>query len=167
MKCGEDITKHNLEGNSNLPTKNTKINYKLFKMSLRLSNQQRKCWRMMQKKMYLVYERWKLAKSEQYQGKRKLRRRLTCMAILWISSLVKYLTSLFFHSISVSKLCGLFLCRKSKPRTEKLTTAKKECSNLAEKLKNWPRVDFLPFSSNLKSIMWNWYKQDKGPTQQS
>ena len=63
------------------------------------------------------------------------------MASLGISSLVKYLTSLFFHSIRVTKLCGLFLCRKSKPRTEKLTKIKKECSNLAEKLiKSWPRV---------------------------
>jgi len=35
------------------------------------------------------------------------------MASLGISSLVKYLTSLFFHSISVTKLCGLFLRRKS------------------------------------------------------
>jgi len=76
------------------------------------------------------------AKSEQYEGKRKLRQRLTCMASLGISSLVKYLTSLFFHSISVTKLCGLFLCRKSKPRTEKLTKTKKECSNLVEKLTN-------------------------------
>jgi len=42
-KCGEDITKQILEGNSNLPTENTKINYKLVKMSLRLSNQQSKC----------------------------------------------------------------------------------------------------------------------------
>jgi len=89
------------------------------------------------------------------------------MASLWISSLVKYLTSLFFHSISVTKFCGLFLSRKSKPRTEKLTKTKKECSNLAEKLKTWPRVDFLPLSSNLKSIVRNWYKQDQGPTQQS
>jgi len=89
------------------------------------------------------------------------------MASLWISSLVKYLTSLFFHSISVTRLCGLFLCRKSKPRTEKLKKTKKECSNLAEKLKIWARVDFLPFSSNMKSIMRNWYKQDQGPTQQS
>jgi len=77
------------------------------------------------------------------------------MASLGISSLVKYLTSLFFHSISVTKLCGLFLCRKSKQRTEKLTKTKKECSNLAEKLKSWPRFDFLPFYSNLKSIMRN------------
>jgi len=89
------------------------------------------------------------------------------MGSLWISSLVKYLTSLFFQSISVTKLCGLFLCRKIKPRTEKLTKTKKECSNLAEKLQSWPRVDFLPFSSNLKSIMQNWYKQDQGPSQQS
>jgi len=89
------------------------------------------------------------------------------MASLWISSLVKYLTSLFFHSISVTKLCGLFLWRKSKSRTEKLTKTKKECSNLAEKLKSWQRVDFLPFSSNLKSIMRNWYEQDQGPNQQS
>jgi len=74
------------------------------------------------------------AKSEQYEGKRKLRRRLTCMASLGISSLVNYLPSLFFHSISVTKLCGLFLCRKSKPRIEKLTKTKKECINLAEKL---------------------------------
>jgi len=55
------------------------------------------------------------------------------MASLRISSLVKYLTSLFFHSITVTKLCGLFLCRKSKPRKEKLTKTKKDCSNLAEK----------------------------------
>jgi len=89
------------------------------------------------------------------------------MASLWISSLVKYLTSLFFYSISVTKLGGLFLSRKSKSRTAKLTKTKKECSNLAEKLKSWLRVDFLPFSSNLKSIMQNWYKQDQGPTQQS
>ena len=89
------------------------------------------------------------------------------MASLWISSLVKYLTSLFFHSTSVNKLCGLFLCRKSKPRTEKLTKTKNECNNLAEKLKSWPRIDFLPFSSNMKYIMWNCYKQDQGPTQQS
>jgi len=90
------------------------------------------------------------------------------MASLWISSLVKYVTSLFFHSISVTKLCGLFLCRKNKLRTEKLTKTKKECSNLAENLtKSWPRVDFLPISSNLKSIMRNWYKQDQEPTQQS
>ena len=90
------------------------------------------------------------------------------MASLWISSLVKYLTSLFFHSISVTKLCGLFLSRKSKPRTQKLRKTKKEYSNLGEKLtKNWPTVDFFPFSSNLKSIMRNWYKQDQGPTQQS
>jgi len=34
------------------------------------------------KNLYLVYERWKQAKSELYQGKRKLRRRLTCMASL-------------------------------------------------------------------------------------
>jgi len=47
-KYGEDITKQNLEGNSNLPTENTKINYKLLKMSLRLYNQQRKCRGMMQ-----------------------------------------------------------------------------------------------------------------------
>ena len=89
------------------------------------------------------------------------------MASLLISSLVKYLTSLFFNSISVTKLFRLFLCRKSKPKTENLTKTKKECSNLAEKLKSWPRVDSLPFSSNLKSIMQNWYKQDQGPTQQS
>jgi len=89
------------------------------------------------------------------------------MANLGICSPVKYLTSLFFHWISVTKLCGLFLCRKSKPRKEKLIKTKKECSNLAEKLKSWPRVDFFPFSSNLKSIMRNWYKQDQGPTQQS
>jgi len=90
------------------------------------------------------------------------------MASLWISSLVKYLTSVFFYSISVTKLCVLFLCRKSKPRTEKQTKTKKECSNLAEKLtKSWPRVNFLPFSSNMKSIMRDWYKQDQGPTQQS
>jgi len=55
------------------------------------------------------------------------------MASLGISSLVKFLTSLFFHSIRVTKLCGLFLCRKSKPGTKKLTKTKKECSNLAEK----------------------------------
>jgi len=89
------------------------------------------------------------------------------MASLWICSLVKYLSSLFFHSISVTKLCGLFLCRKSKPTTEKLTKTKKEWSNLAEKLKTWTRVEFLPFSSNLKSIMRNWNKHDQGPTQQS
>jgi len=89
------------------------------------------------------------------------------MGSLWISSLVKYLTSLFFHSISVTKLCGLCLCRKSKPRIEILTKIKKECSNLAKNLKSSPPVDFLPFSSNPKSIMRNWYKQDEGPTQQS
>jgi len=33
------MTKQNVEGNSNLPTENTKINYKFVKMSLRLSNQ--------------------------------------------------------------------------------------------------------------------------------
>jgi len=33
-------------------------------------------------------------------------------------------------------MCGLFLCRKGKPRTEKLTKTKKECSNLAEKFTN-------------------------------
>ena len=67
----------------------------------------------------------------------------------------------------MTKLCGLFLSRKSKPRTEKLTKTKKECSNLAKKLKSLPKVDFLPFSSNLKSITRNWYKQEQGPTQQS
>jgi len=56
------------------------------------------------------------------------------MVSLGISSLVKYLTSLFFHSNSVTKLCGLLLCRKSKPRTEILTKTKKECSNLVEML---------------------------------
>jgi len=56
------------------------------------------------------------------------------MVSLGISSLVKYLTSLFFHSTSVTKMSGLFLCRKSKPRTEKLTKTKKECCNLVEKL---------------------------------
>jgi len=90
------------------------------------------------------------------------------MVRLWMSCLVKYLTSLFFHSISETKLCGLFLSRKSKPRTQKQRKTAKECSNLAEKLtKNWPRVDLFPFSSNLKSIMQNWYKQDQRPTQQS
>ena len=58
------------------------------------------------------------------------------MASLRISSLVKYLTSLFFHLISVTKLCGLFVCRKSKARTEKLTKTKKDCSNLGEMFKS-------------------------------
>ena len=68
----------------------------------------------------------------------------------------------------MTKLCGLFLWRKSKPRRENLTKTKKECSNLVEKLtKSSPRVEFLPFSSNLKYIMRKWYEQDQGPTQQS
>jgi len=33
-------------------------------------------------------------------------------------------------------MCGLFFCGKSKPRIEKLTKTKKECSNLAENLKS-------------------------------
>jgi len=43
---------------------------------------------------------------------------------------------------------------------------KKQRKNAVTWLKSRPRVDFLPFSSNLKSIMRNWYKQDQGPTQQ-